>query len=75
MRTRFTVHSRNTSNEVNCNIYITFTEVLAYCQAVCDFTTGSNVKIIDRVKKSVIYDGPMDYKVLNDLRNRKEDTI
>jgi hypothetical protein len=73
MRTRFTVHSSNTSNELNCNIYITFPEVLAYCQAVCDFSVGSNVKIIDREKKMVVYEGPMNYEVLNDLR--KEDTI
>lgn len=73
--TRFTIHAkRNTSNEVNANIYSTFEEVLAYCQAVCDFNTGLAVKIIDREKKAVVYDGPLTYNVLSDLR-RKEDTI
>ena len=73
MTTRFTVHSRsNASNEVNANIYNTFPEVLAYCQAVCDFTNGSNVKIIDREKKTVVYEGPMNYEVLNDLRKETD---
>ena len=69
--TRFTVHSRsNASNEVNANIYNTFPEVLAYCQAVCDFneTTGPTVKIIDREKKTVVYDGLINYNILADLR-------
>lgn len=71
--TRFTIHARlNTSNEVNANIYNTFTEVLAYCQAVCDLTTGATVKIIDREKKAVVWDGPMDHKVLSDLKSNYE---
>jgi hypothetical protein len=67
--TRFTIHANSlTSNEINASIHNTFEEVLAYCQAVCDFTNGSNVKIIDREKKTVVYEGPMNYEVLNDLR-------
>ena len=69
--TRFTVHSRsNASNEVNANIYNTFAEVIAYLQAVCDFNSGGDirVKIIDRKKKSVIYDGLINYNILADLR-------
>lgn len=73
--TRFTVHSRsNASNEVNANIYNTFPEVLAYCQAICDFNenTGPTVKIIDREKKTVVYDGLINYNILSDLRGYHE---
>lgn len=74
--TRYTVHARsNASNEMNANIYNSFSEVLAYCQAVCDFneSEGPTVKIIDRKKKKVIYEGPIDYKILSDLKNEKGD--
>jgi uncharacterized protein YerC len=72
--TRFTIHANSlTSNEINASIHNTFEEVLAYCQAVCDFNmTGVSVKIIDRVKRSVIYDGPMDYKALTALKSSEK---
>lgn len=73
MTTRFTIHAGYVnSNETNAIIYNTFTEVQAYCQAVCDLTTGATVKIIDREKKAAVWDGPMDHKVLSDLKSNYE---
>ena len=69
--TRFTIHTGYIkSNETIANIYNTFAEVIAYLQAVCDFNSGGDirVKIIDREKKSVVYDGLINYNILADLR-------
>lgn len=74
--TRFTIHiGYLASNETIANIYNTFAEVLAYLQAVCDFNssaTAIRVKIIDRQKKSVIYDGLINGNILADLRGYHE---
>ena len=69
--TRFTIHTGYIkSNETIANIYNTFAEVIAYLQAVCDFNSGGDirVKITDREKKSVVYDGLINYNILADLR-------
>ena len=69
--TRFTIHTGYIkSNETIANIYNTFAEVISYLQAVCDFNSGGDirVKIIDREKKSVVYDGLINYNILADLR-------
>ena len=68
--TRFTIHAGYVnSNEINAIVYNTFAEVLSYIQAVCDFKSGDiRVKIIDRAKKSVVYDGLINYNILADLR-------
>ena len=71
MTTRFTIHAGYVnSNETNAIIYNTFTEVIAYLQAVCDFNSGGDirVKIIDKKMKSVVYDGLINYNILADLR-------
>lgn len=73
---RYTIHTKwNGSGEPRAAVYDTFAEVLSYIQAVCDVnceTAGLEVKIIDREKKTDVYDGPLNEIILAGLKYNYE---